>query len=447
MLAMVDLIAGISWEPEIRGLLTVVLAFSILGGSVWLMLVTNTGTRLGSLIALAGFWGWMFVMGIFWWIYGIGWVGSSPTWEVQDVFADVPGAEVAGISEAFIGNVGDLPDTNCFDGTNSFPPADGVAAISLDTETVALCTPRAIELLMAYPGPEREMVIRELLNPQTDESKIENIVAAMGGSVVMDDSEFPPKADVAATLAGLSQSQRDDVFDAIVDFRYTEIADNIIAGNEALGPDDPRYLTASTSPLTLQDRIDVATNAQDIRIDDLSLSALKGAAPVVLEWAEAEGLVDFDGWNLQTASQAGEATATADAFLREDLFPEGDFVVLDAFQQGGKEKRDGNGMWDRVWFKTVESAKMITGFGQHPTNYTVVNVQQILEKDANPALPPPVPEANPEAETYSVVMTRNLGNLRLIPALFTLASLVLFLLTCWVLHIRDLKLRDQGLDV
>ena len=191
----------------------------------------------------------------------------------------------------------------------------------------------------------------------------------------------------------------------------------------------------------------MATNAQDISIDDLSLSALKGAAPVVLEWAEAEGLVDFDGWNLQTASQAGEATATADAFLREDLFPEGDFVVLDAFQQGGKEKRDGNGMWDRVWFKTVESAKMITGFGQHPTNYTVVNVQQILEKDANPALPPPVPEANPEAETYSVVMTRNLGNLRLIPALFTLASLVLFLLTCWVLHIRDLKLRDQGLDV
>ena len=45
-------IAGIGWEPEIRGLLTVVLGFAILGGSVWLLLVTNTGTRLGSLIAL-----------------------------------------------------------------------------------------------------------------------------------------------------------------------------------------------------------------------------------------------------------------------------------------------------------------------------------------------------------------------------------------------------------
>jgi hypothetical protein len=442
MLAMVQLIGGISWEPEIRGLLTVVLAFAILGGSVWLMLVTNTGTRLGSLIALAGFWGWMFVMGIFWWIYGIGWVGSSPAWEVQDVFADEPGAETAGISEAFIGNVGDLPDTNCFDGINSFPPPNGVAAVVVDSDTVALCTPRAIELLMAFPGPEREPVIRELLNPQSDESKIENIVAAMGETIVMDDSEFPPKPDVMATLEGLSGAQRDEIFDAIVDFRYDELANNIIVGNEALGPDDPRYLTDSTSPLTLQDRIDVATETQDIRIDDLSLSALKGAAPFVLEWAEEEGLIEFDGWQLQTASQSGEAAATADAFLRADLFPEGNFVVLDAFQQGGKDKRTGTGMWDRISHK-ISSTVQLT----HPTNYTVVNVQGTLDKEANPALPPPVPEVDPDAPTYSVVMTRNLGNLRLIPALFTIASLVLFLLTSWVLHIRDLKLREQGLDV
>ena len=82
LLANVHMIAGIGWDPEIRGLLTVVLAMAVLAGSVWLLLVTNTGTRLGSLIAIAGFFGWMFVMGIFWWIYGIGWVGSSPAWEV-----------------------------------------------------------------------------------------------------------------------------------------------------------------------------------------------------------------------------------------------------------------------------------------------------------------------------------------------------------------------------
>lgn len=438
MISMMQMVAGIGWEPEIRGLLTVVLAWAILGGAVWLLLVTNTGTRLGSLIALAGFWGWMFVMGIFWWIYGIGWVGSLPSWEVQDVFADDPGAETAGIGDAFIGNVGDLPDSNCFAGTDSFPPENGVASINLTDELTALCTPRAIEVLMSFPGGERELLIRELLNPTSEASRIENIAADRFGMNT---------GTAEALLDGMNQSQRDEVFDAIVEIKYDEIAEGIVAGNEALGPDDPRFLTDSSTPFTLQQRIDIAQEAQSIRIDDMSLSALIGASPEITEWAFDEGLVDLDGWNLQSGSQSGEAAATADAFLREDLFPEGNFVVLDAYQQGGKDKRDGTGLWDRVWFKTKETVKVVTGFGSHPTNYTVVNVQQTIEKDADPSLPPPVPEADPDEPTYSVVMVRNLGNLRVVPALFTLASLALFLVTCLVLHWRDLGLREKGLDV
>ena len=153
-------------------------------------------------------------------------------------------------------------------------------------------------------------------------------------------------------------------------------------------------------------------------------------------------MLDLAGWNVQSGSQSGEAAATADAFLREDLFPEGNFVVLDAFQQGGKDKREGSGIWDRISHE-ITSTVQIT----HPTNYTVVNVQQSLDKPADPSLPPPVPEIDPGEPTYSVVMIRNLGNLRLIPALFTLASLALFLVTCLVLHWRDLGLREKGLDV
>ena len=37
-----EMLAGIAWEPHIRGLLTVVLAMAVLAGSVWLLLVTNT---------------------------------------------------------------------------------------------------------------------------------------------------------------------------------------------------------------------------------------------------------------------------------------------------------------------------------------------------------------------------------------------------------------------
>ncbi|MFT4990356.1 MAG: hypothetical protein ACI9BK_003141 [Acidimicrobiales bacterium] len=178
-----------------------------------------------------------------------------------------------------------------------------------------------------------------------------------------------------------------------------------------------------------------------LRIDQITLSQLEALAPTIEEWAEEEGLLRLNGWILQSTSQSGEAAATADAFLREDLFPEGDFLVLDAFQQGGKEKRTGTGLWDRISHK-VSSTAQIT----HPTNYTVVNVQQTVEKVADPAKPPPVPEIDADKPSYSVVMTRNLGNLRLIPGLFTLVSLILFLLTCLVLHWRDLGLREKGLE-
>ena len=34
MISMMQMVAGIGWEPEIRGLLTVVLAWAILGGAL-----------------------------------------------------------------------------------------------------------------------------------------------------------------------------------------------------------------------------------------------------------------------------------------------------------------------------------------------------------------------------------------------------------------------------
>lgn len=430
-MAMVEMVAGLGWDPEIRGLLTVALAMAVLAGSVWLLLVTNTGTRLGSLIALAGFWGWMFVMGIFWWIYGIGWAGSLPTWEVQDVFIDAPGAEVEGLQEAFVGNVEDLPDGNCFNDSIHFPPPSGVAAVSLDPESNiwALCTPRAIDLLMSYDGESRNLFAQDIINPQTAEGRIEALAAEMFGISGDEPLDF---------LSQLSRDQQNELFDAQVEARVTEITESAIEANTRLGPDDPRFVEGAA----LQARIDEDITNAMLRIDQISLSQLEALAPSVEEWAEEEGFLRLDGWTLQSTSQSGEAAATADAFLREDLFPDGDFLVLDAFQQGGKDKRDGSDMWTRVKHKFTSTAQIT-----HPTNYTVVNVQQTVEKIADPSKPPPVPEIDPDQPTYSVVMTRNLGNLRLIPGLFTVVSLILFLSTCLVLHWRDLGLRDKGLEV
>ena len=73
--------------------LVVLVGSAVLMGSVWLILTTNVGSRVGTLNAVAGFFGWMAIMGFVWWIYGIGMVGEAPSWqvvEVNEVLADAP---------------------------------------------------------------------------------------------------------------------------------------------------------------------------------------------------------------------------------------------------------------------------------------------------------------------------------------------------------------------
>lgn len=85
MIATLHVLAGIAWNPTIRGILTVVIGVVVLMGSTYMILATNTGNRMGFLLAATGFFGWMMLMGIIWWIYGIGMVGQSPSWQVVEV--------------------------------------------------------------------------------------------------------------------------------------------------------------------------------------------------------------------------------------------------------------------------------------------------------------------------------------------------------------------------
>ena len=77
-------LAGIAWDPQIRGFLAVLVGVVVLMGSVYLLLATNAGNRLGFLLAATGFFGWMVIMGLIWWIYGIGMQGAAPSWEVKE---------------------------------------------------------------------------------------------------------------------------------------------------------------------------------------------------------------------------------------------------------------------------------------------------------------------------------------------------------------------------
>ena len=90
----VDLtLAAISWEPQIRGALAVLIGFVVLCGSVYLLVATNSGARTGLLISIAGLFGWFSIMGVVWWVYGIGWIGEAPSWQTVEINWD--GGETA----------------------------------------------------------------------------------------------------------------------------------------------------------------------------------------------------------------------------------------------------------------------------------------------------------------------------------------------------------------
>src|SRR4051794_6395996 len=76
---------NLDWNIEIRAILVVALAVIVLPGSIYMILGTNLGSRLGFLVALAGIFGWLTIMGMIWTVYGIGYVGDSPAWKVREV--------------------------------------------------------------------------------------------------------------------------------------------------------------------------------------------------------------------------------------------------------------------------------------------------------------------------------------------------------------------------
>ena len=100
---------GIGWEPELRGVLITIIAVGTLCGSVYLLLATNLGARLGFLVTLAGLAGWMLLMGIIWMIYGIGLKGPEPSWDAipgRTVLQDTSALHQAGVFDAPV----ELPD-------------------------------------------------------------------------------------------------------------------------------------------------------------------------------------------------------------------------------------------------------------------------------------------------------------------------------------------------
>ena len=236
----VDFLAALTWEPQVKGGLYVLLAVLILPGSVYLLLATNTGARLGFQLAAAGLSGFMVLLGMTWWMYGIGPQGPAPTWQ-------------------------------------------GVTIVTGD------------------PGTSRPEVLQE----------------------------FPD-------------------------------------GWEKLEITDP-------------------------------------------EVADAQPVVDG-----QLTGEAGGVFETAT-----------DYIVVGAFNRGGET-------YAPLGLPSIRPINIL-----HKPHHLVVQVQPVIKQEATPGAAPPRPAADPSAPVYTVLLIRDLGHLRLNPAVATISSALIFGLLVYQLHTRD----------
>lgn len=301
-----EILAGIAFNPGIRGILVVAVGVAVLMGSVYLLLATNIGSRLGLLVALTGLFGWMVILTLIWWITppAIGPRGTNGSWKPVEIYE----------------NSGGVPKT-----------------------------------------------------------------VQVGG--LMDPSDLPS-------------------------------ADRILADNPELAAEYPNGFV---------------------------LSDLKASHPeVVAEYIKKENM---NGWSLVASSAAGESQAAADvALVNAGIFtgPTA-YKKLNTWEYGGKPKREDECADTDMVCRAIYRVKIAATF-KHPTHYAVVQVQKVVTQEAKPGEPPPLPKVDTSAPVYSVVLVRDLGNVRLIPFLYFLISLSLFIIFAWTLHNREkVLMRNKAL--
>jgi hypothetical protein len=303
MLATVNLFAGLAWDPGIRGILIVAVGVAVLCGSVYLLLATNTGARLGMLLALTGLFGWLVILTFIWWLMppAIGPRGTNPSWQPVEIYVN---------------------------------------------------------------GPE---------TPVTEAAQ-----------------NLPQPQDLPQ-------------------------ADRILAENPDLSAEYPNGFVIS----------DLAANNPELLEQYLDEEAL-------------------NGWRVIPSSSAGESQAAADVALVDSGFFSAatEYKKLDTFSYGGKQTRaeacPDDGALCRAWYRVRKSFQIT-----HPPHYAIVQVQRVVTPTAVPGEAPPLPEVDPSAPVVSVVMVRDLGTVRLIPFLYFVISLALFIVFAWVLHSRDKTLQKN----
>jgi hypothetical protein len=144
-------LAALTWDPQLRGGLIVLVGATILVGSVVLLLFTNLGLRLGVLVAAAGLSGLLLLLNIIWLMAPlgngpIGYKGSNSGWKIEEI---VRGDLVANSAVPAVTGVPGDPNTQFPNGWTPLPTGNALLASASPASDAALIPPAA----NAAPGP------------------------------------------------------------------------------------------------------------------------------------------------------------------------------------------------------------------------------------------------------------------------------------------------------
>lgn len=154
---------------------------------------------------------------------------------------------------------------------------------------------------------------------------------------------------------------------------------------------------------------------------------------------------ELGGWRILPESDArrGEAVASVDAAVTErQIFGSNtsasSYSVFDVFFYGGKGTMEPETVPGEKNLLEKAMDRVLSVFQvKNPTLYAAVTLQKNVEVDVPLGEAPPPAQVDEDASQVTVVLERNLGNRRLVPALFTLFTGILFFTFAWMLHTRD----------
>jgi hypothetical protein len=219
-----------------------------------------------------------------------------------------------------------------------------------------------------------------------------------------------PRWEVVEVYVNDGEPARTQVIESLIPPDQLPSSADILAANPELEKEYPNGFVLS----------DLAANNPDIIQDVLPKDSL-------------------NGWRLTPSSSAGEAQTAADTALVAQKFftATTDYKKLNTFEYGGKPRRaDACGDRELLCRAKFRIERALT-FWDNPVHYAVVQVQPVIPQATKPGEAPPLPIVDPSRPVYSIVLVRDLGDVRLIPFLYFVISFSLFIIFAWVLHNRE----------